>query len=132
MPNEICLTIAHNIFLTRELRYEIAAGNSVEVVGVSVPVWHDKDQTDEPAEEIFCRYLITSQEMPPKVSWLDNDGYTIALQTKMCNRLRDISDEGSECVMFTNHNMMEIAGRHHKAIHYVSIHDIEVLESSLA
>ena len=78
------LTITHNIFLNDEQRELIAKGESVEVTGVSLPVWICKDQknkrgfTTEPALEVFCKYRLTNVPRP-KVVCRTQEGYQINL-----------------------------------------------------
>lgn len=60
---KLILFINHNIFLTREQRYDLVNRNSIEVVGVSMPVWTDEyGKSTEPAEEIFCKYRINNDK----------------------------------------------------------------------
>ncbi len=56
----LALAISHNIFLTKDERYALASGETVEAVGVSVPVWFFKGNTSEPATEVFCKYTLTN------------------------------------------------------------------------
>src|SRR3954467_10252398 len=49
--SKLILTVAHNIYLTREQRYELKAPNAVLITeGVSVPVWVKDGRSNEPAE----------------------------------------------------------------------------------
>lgn len=72
------LSVHHNIYLTREQRYAIHDEKPVDVVGISVPVWHVQNVTSEPAKEIFCIYRLRNpkHELPIKI--LD-DGYEVTL-----------------------------------------------------
>lgn len=76
------LIITHNIFLTKDDRYDLANGTSIEAVGVSLPVWFDpKGKTSEPAQEIFCNYVLVNPINPNEhipVQQTDN-GYLITL-----------------------------------------------------
>ena len=54
----VTLAVVHNIHLTREERYTLASGTSIQVVGAQVPVWHSRGITSEPAVEVFCRYVL--------------------------------------------------------------------------
>lgn len=73
---EYVLFISHNIYLTKEQRYDLASGKSLKVIGSNVPVWFYKFNTSEPATEIFCQYTITNEPGPISVvSTLT--GYTI-------------------------------------------------------
>ena len=56
----ITLATSHNIYLTHEDRYALVKGQTVESVGVSVPVWFIKGTTSEPAVEVFCKYVLTN------------------------------------------------------------------------
>ena len=62
------LVIAHNLFLTREERYQLADGEPIEIVGVSLPVWFSPKHTSEPAEEIFCKYSIHNNPNEPSAT----------------------------------------------------------------
>ena len=85
------IAINHNIWLTRDQRYSLHEGNTIVVVGVSLPVWVFKDKkTSEPAKEIFCKYhLKKSDESPIKIL---EDGYEITIPTRE-GTLPKISDE---------------------------------------
>lgn len=63
----IILTISHNIFLTREERYNLFNGNSINVIGVSIPVWVKRGCLPHDGEEVFCEYLLHNNEKPKKV-----------------------------------------------------------------
>lgn len=66
-PRKYILTVTHNLFLTRDQRYDLVNGKTIEVTGVSVPVWVCKDDsvgkgyTSEPAVEVFCKYVVTNK-----------------------------------------------------------------------
>jgi hypothetical protein len=68
MKKENVLSISHNLFLTRQERYDWYNGKDLTVIGASCPVWFNADrppgnQTSEPAIEVFCKYnLINRQE----------------------------------------------------------------------
>ena len=72
----LILSIAHNIYLTREERYALASKQSIEVISPSIPVWFYKGSTSEPATEVFCRYILTNVPGPASVAFA-NDGYLI-------------------------------------------------------
>ena len=63
----IILTISHNIFLTHEERYSLFNGNSISVVGVSIPVWVKRGLLPHDAEEVFCEYLLHNNGKPKKI-----------------------------------------------------------------
>lgn len=60
--NMTTLTVSHNIFLTREQRYELFHGKDLEIIGVSVPVWINNGETTEPAIEIFANYKLMNRD----------------------------------------------------------------------
>jgi len=73
----LTLVIAHNIFLTRDQRYVLYEGNSIEAVGVSIPVWFFKGTTSEPACEVFCKYLLTNAKKDIPISITEQGSYMI-------------------------------------------------------
>lgn len=74
--SRLSLSISHHIFLTKEERYSLHQGVAIETIGASVPVWFYGRTTSEPAEEIFCQYIITNIKKRPCVI-SDVSGYTI-------------------------------------------------------
>lgn len=60
--NMTTLTVSHNVFLTREQRYDLFHGTDLEVVGVSVPVWINNGKTTEPAIEVFAKYKLMNRD----------------------------------------------------------------------
>ena len=56
--SNLILAISHNIFITEDQEKEILERNPVELMGVSVPVWHHSGKSSEPAKEVFCKYFI--------------------------------------------------------------------------
>ena len=73
------LTITHLIHLTRDQCYKLHEGEEMEVTGVSVPVWHGKEYTSEPAREVFCNYVIKNSKEDTTPIKIKNDGYLIDL-----------------------------------------------------
>lgn len=127
----ICLTISHNVFLTREERYALVGGKSIRKIGVSVPIWLKKSgKTDEPAEEIFCWYELHGGE-EFGVEWTD-DGYLLFLTEEMRQGLRDVSDFGSASVMFTNHGRLDAKKKVYDMLNFVSIQADESLLKSMS
>ena len=57
----LILSLLHNIFLTPEEIKKLCDHEDVEVVGASLPVWYFRGNTSEPAEEVFCKYLLTNK-----------------------------------------------------------------------
>lgn len=54
------LYVWHNLYLTKEQRYDLINRKAVKCVGVSLPVWY-KDKSSEPANEVFCEYHIENK-----------------------------------------------------------------------
>jgi hypothetical protein len=76
----LILSILHNIFLSTEQTKQLHSGEDVEVIGASLPVWYYKGNTSEPAEEVFCKYLLTNKKTENQfaISLAEsNDGYVI-------------------------------------------------------
>lgn len=127
-----CISVAHNIFLTEEQRYELYGGEAVIVTGVSVPVWYNIGKTDEPAEEIFCKYVLKPSLTEAKVEIFENIGYSIYLtKDKMTKKIKNISEGGSECIMFACKSTYNYKNTLYPMLHFVSINDINVLKQSL-
>ena len=145
------LCVSHNIFLDRDQRYAIYEGNEIEVVGVSVPVWIEKGETNEPASEVFCKYSIKcdNRSFQKNIEILE-DGYEIrifknnifdGLSNKIkkyfkskdtshiptAKSLLDIKDGGSEWINFKSYEMHE----NYTLVHSVEIQKIENLLNSL-
>lgn len=75
----VILTILHNLFITSEERHKLVSGESVETVGISLPVWAaGKSKTTEPASEVLCKYILTNQEEPNNIK-IEDGGYQINL-----------------------------------------------------
>lgn len=136
MPNnKLILTVAHNIYLTRDQRYELKEpGTCLQTEGVSVPVWIKDGRSNEPAEEIFCRYRLchTTEKAEEKPIKFLNDGYEIQLSTNMQKNLLDVRDGGCNCLVFANHGKVRVNDKMTSpVIHYVAIHDYDVLIKTL-
>jgi hypothetical protein len=135
------LTILHHIFLSSQERYKIGNFPNIEVkaIGMSMPVWYsvsDRDvglniNTDEPAEEIFCRYALSNLKSDRIIDAL-NDGYRIFLPHSVTKRLLDLKDGGAEEVAFRHRNEMEIEGSLYRVAHYVVVRDSGNLTKTLA
>ena len=74
----LTLSIVHEVYLTKEERYVLAKGRPVETTGVSVPVWSSEEFTTEPAEEIFCQYILLNNNDPVSIDRTAN-GYLVTL-----------------------------------------------------
>ena len=78
------LAISHNLYLTREERYAWYAGDDLEVIGVSVPVWFHKGLTSEPAVEVFVKYKLLNRNENIFIKQVE-DGYEIIIPPKAEN-----------------------------------------------
>ena len=90
------LFITHNVFLSRKERYQLADGETIETIGVSLPVWitQQTGKTSEPASEVFCNYqLINGEEWQfPKYDY-KLKGYKIHLPQDVPEPERPSDDE---------------------------------------
>lgn len=73
----LTLTILHNIYLSKEQRYSLATGNTIEIIGISVPVWFYQGSTSEPAREIYCKYTLENNKDKKSGVFFNKDGYKI-------------------------------------------------------
>lgn len=154
----LTLIVSHYIYLNRDERYTLFNGNTVETVGVSVPVWFEKGSTSEPAREIFCKYKITNIKNHKIIKVL-KDGYEINLpqSTTLINKLAttndskqlenlkkifsnfdrslkllDAEDGGAEWLEFKQYDKMKFKKKNVEVVHSVEIKDIRILEKTLA
>jgi hypothetical protein len=106
MTNSQPLTLAvhHVIHLTREQRYKLHAGEQIEVVGVSVPVWFIGENSTEPAREVFCKYYLTNPKGDFPIG-IRKDGYTIPIPYKPAPPIPDVTNE--EWLKFTKEEREE-------------------------
>ena len=143
------LCVSHNIFLTKEERYRLYESGNIEVVGVSIPVWFNKNETTEPAIEVFCKYYFqcNNKNFQKNIEIAD-DGYEINLFKNnifngMSNKIKkyfkmrenayipnaksllDVRDGGSEWCNFKSYDS------HYNIIHSIEIQKIENLTKSL-
>lgn len=145
------LTISHFLYLTRDQRYRIHAGEPVETVGVSVPVWFLKGNTSEPARELFCKYKITNDPIN-KAIITGEEGYTINLPQKIdlkpedkvdesfreamknlptSEKLLDPKDKGTANLHFKQYNQIIIDSIEFSVIHIVELQNEDYLIDSL-
>jgi hypothetical protein len=85
----LTLVVTHNIGLTKEERYKLSQGELVEVTGISVPVWFDKGNTSEPANEVFVSYKLTNQLEPYPIK-TTKTGYEINMPQRNLNAEEEI------------------------------------------
>ena len=146
MTTPITLTVAHNIFLTKEERYKLHAGETIEVIGVSIPVWFKKGTTSEPAQEVFCLYKLMNEagnraimqcdggysvNLPQQTSEDDPSSVKLAGEIPTSDRLLDIKDGGSEWLEFRQYNKVHQGKLKFNVVHFVEIKPIELLQETL-
>jgi hypothetical protein len=86
----VTLALVHNIFLTREQRYNLHAGKTVQTSGVQVPVWHQRGYTSEPATEVFCRYVLNNKPDGDTEIEMNSWGYEFNLPQSVAKQLPKI------------------------------------------
>lgn len=121
------LVVSHYIYLDRRDRYNLHKRKKIKVVGVSVPVFTQNGYTNEPANEIFCEYILTNLRKDSKIIKTEK-GYQINLPQKVKNgrlfsrKILDYKDGGENRIIFKEYN---------KVLHYIEIKPIEILKESL-
>ena len=136
------LAILHNVFLTENQRVNLNNGDSVEVTGVSVPVWFYKGNTSEPAIEVFCKYLLTNIPDDYPVTQMD-DGYKINMPQGDQTGEVPLAEDGPALKVlvgkyegmstnFRRYNKVTEKGQRTNVVHTVEINDMETLEESLS
>ena len=146
------LTISHYIYLNREQRYKLHDGETVEIIGISIPVWFHRGTTSEPAKELFCKYKLTNEpvnktimatdegyaiNLPQKLELGDDTvpeevQYAVAVQLGTSDRLLDIKDGGNEWVEFRQYNKVQQKDHEFNVVHFVEIKPDELLMDSMS
>ncbi len=137
----LCLTVSHSVFLTKDQRYKIGEqlDTEVDTVGISTPIWcaanslglRRKLKTDEPGDEIFCKYYIDNKQADSVIDILE-DGYRIHVASeKMRTQLLDIKDQGVFGMRFTHNTNLKIGDKRYRIIHFVGIEDLTLLTESI-
>lgn len=133
------LMISHNIFLNKKQRYALHAGETIEVFGVSVPVWIEAKYNSEPAEEIFCKYILTNQDKSTPI-YQTEEGYEINLpqisepgtENLTSEALLDVSDGGAGgSLEFREHSKIHLKSETLDVYHFVEIKTEETLLRTL-
>lgn len=139
------LTISHFIYLTKEQRYALHERKSVEVVGVSIPVWFNKGNTSEPAKEVFCNYKITNDSMN-RSAVPTKDGYNINIPQNVevktdehvtgthfskSEQLLDFADGGVEFLEFKQYGKLTRNKQKFNVVHFFEIKTYEKLVGTL-
>lgn len=88
----LTLAVHHLIYLNREQRYKLHAGEQIKVVGVSVPVWFIGENSTEPAREVFCNYYLSNPKGDYPIG-IRKDGYSVSLPHKPAPPKPDVTDE---------------------------------------
>jgi len=104
--SKLHLAVSHLIFLTKEQRYKLHEGETVDTTGVSVPVWFWGGNTSEPAMEVFCKYHITNQKTDNTIC-LMNGGYEINIPQEDTPRV-PVEEEGTSKGTITSKNLLGI------------------------
>lgn len=146
------LTVSHHIYLTEDQRYDIHAGLPVKVTGIAIPVWFYKNNTSEPAQEIFCTYDIKNEKTGTNVHYNKKKGefminmphveihgenvdemFSKIVQTKIgtAENLLDQHDGGRGFCEFRYYHKLQINKKLHHIIHFVELKRIETLEETL-
>lgn len=146
------LTVSHYIYLSREQRYKLHAGEPLTITGISIPVWFHRGNTSEPAQEMFCKYTLTN-EAENKLITPSEEGYSINLPQKLelaneavpqevqdvvavqlgtSERLLDIKDGGSEWLEFRQYNKVQQGTHKFNVVHFVEIKPDELLQDTMA
>lgn len=133
------LTISHYIYLNKEDRYKLFNKQSIESVGICVPVWFHRGSTSEPAKEFFCKYNITNTKGVSTVE-PQAEGFNLNLPQKFINtknslqssRLLDVEDGGCEELIFRRNNKMFYKGITFNAIHFVEVKPLEILLQTIS
>lgn len=146
------LIISHHIYLNREQRLDLHKRLPQDAIGVSVPVWFQKGNTSEPAQEIFCKYQITN-DFSVKAIIPTEDGYVINIPQKVVfktnglsekvqdfingnistsDKLLDVKDGGSESIEFRHFGKITIDEKTYSVIHFVEIKTEKTLFDTLS
>lgn len=98
--NGLTLSMCHHIFLSSEDRRRLAEGPAeASAVGSCLPVWASGPVSDEPAEEVFCRYTVRNHHPDPERPPVEMraDGFQLDLpDLGAWRRATDMCDGGSE------------------------------------
>jgi hypothetical protein len=144
MENFSKLTILHNIQLSKEERYYLQNEESiVQIIGVCVPVWCNGEETNEPAREIFCRYVLKNSKIDKAIRILE-DGFIITLPNQIevkktdglifanksnnqrsYKNLLDPIDRGGRTLQYREKNRAIYKNKKITIMHYVHIGDEE-------
>lgn len=156
----LTLVVSHVIGLTRDQRYDLHTGKTVDVVGISIPVWFEKGSTSEPANEVFVNYKLTNYkeafpikttkcgfeinmpqsnpEAEAEIRALPQEALeVVGVNTNFPNskNLLDMKDGGSEFLQFRQYaktNLLVDGEKTRKALNIVHCVEIKSLEDIVA
>ena len=145
------LTVSHYIYLTKEQRYALHDGKTIDVVGTCISVWFHKGNTSEPAQEIFCKYNIHNPRTGANIKqteegfeiWMpslqvEDDDYDEDVKFKIQKKLGttenllDYEDKGSGQSEFKLYQKLQINETMHHLVHFFEIKPIEKLVETLS
>lgn len=144
------LTASHYLYLNKKQRYDLNEGKEIEVTGVCIPVWFQKGNTSEPAQEVFCKYKIHNPRTGANIKQ-DDEGFEIwmpsviadeeylekkskiAIQKKIgtSENLLDHEDGGESKCDFKLYQKLLINETLHHLVHFVEIKPIEILYETM-
>jgi hypothetical protein len=146
------LSVSHYIYLNKSQRYDLHNGKEISVIGISVPVWFDKGNTTEPAQEYFCKYKLINDKSDAGVKQID-EGFSLVMpyfeivdekntteeMKKIVQRklgttesLLDVSDGGIEISEFKVYQKLQIENELYHLIHFVEIKAIDILLDTIS
>lgn len=146
------LTVSHYLYLSKDERYALHEGKTIETVGVCIPVWFEKGNTSEPAQEVFCKYKMHNPKSGVDIKQ-SNDGFEIwfpsiqkdeehlvddemkvAIQKKLgtSDNLLDYKDGGSTKCEFRIYQKLLVNETLHHLVHFVEIKPIELLMDTIS
>lgn len=119
----LVLSILHSIFLSEEEIQKLKQNLDVETIGVSLPIWSSSSttSTSEPAEEVFCTYILKNDKNKDQNIKFSNNGYVIYLPNiPDDSNYKDLTIEQINNMSYSN-----IQEWYNKNPHYPSILDLE-------
>lgn len=126
------LMVSHHVAVPADDRRLLAAGGAeVRVVGTAVGVWSSGTESDEPAEEVFCRYTLRSRPPEPGHDEIEAtaDGFAVSVaDPKVWQSALDLADGGSEYARFAGVKTVVAEGRPAQIGHCVVIRPLEAGE----
>lgn len=119
--------VSHSMFLTEQQR-QLLQEETVETIGACVPVRVRNGVTNEPANEIFCKYKISPFTNDKKVVQTSM-GWELYLPEP--RPLKNVKDEGSEFLSTVYHDIVLINETAYPVLHQITIADLSYLERNM-